>query len=268
MIGYIHSTESFGTVDGPGIRFVVFMQGCPMRCLYCHNPDTWRTDGGTPVTAEDLLEQYRKKAPFYKDGGITVSGGEPLLQTEFVTELFTKAKRQNIHTCLDTSGITFRRDHTEKLDRLLDVTDLILLDIKEIDEDRHRELTGHSNAAILDFARYLNERHQAGKKITVWIRHVIVEGFTTDPGEQRRLGEFMATLPNVKALDVLPYHTMGVNKYKELGLEYPLKGMPALDKSVAVQARKNILHAYREARKRQQERENQQGGPVGESARP
>ena len=182
-----------------------------------------------------------------------MTGGEPLLQTEFVAELFAKAKRKNIHTCLDTSGITFRRDYTEKLDRLLDVTDLVMLDIKEIDDDKHRELTGHSNAAILDFARYLNERHQSGKKLTVWIRHVIVEGYTDDPGEQRRLGEFMANLRNVKALDVLPYHTMGVNKYKELGMDYPLQGMPALDKSVAAQARKNILRAYREERIRQQE---------------
>lgn len=255
LIGYIHSTESFGTVDGPGIRFVIFMQGCPMRCLYCHNPDTWRTQGGKPVTAEDLLAQYEKNAPFYREGGITVTGGEPLLQTEFVTELFAKAKRKNIHTCLDTSGITFRRDYTEKLERLLEVTDLVMLDIKEIDDERHRELTGHSNAAILDFARYLNERHAAGKKITVWIRHVIVEGYTDDPDEQKRLGEFIATLRNVKALDVLPYHTMGVNKYKELGMEYPLEGMPALDKSIAVQARKTILSAYRAARIRQQELE-------------
>lgn len=258
MIGYIHSTESFGTVDGPGIRFVIFMQGCPMRCLYCHNPDTWRTNGGKPVTADDLLARYEKNAPFYREGGITVTGGEPLLQTEFVTELFAKAKRKNIHTCLDTSGITFRRDYTEKLDRLLDITDLVMLDIKEIDDGKHRELTGHSNAAILDFARYLNERHQAGKKLTVWIRHVIVEGYTDDPEEQRRLGKFMAGLLNVKALDVLPYHTMGVNKYKELGIEYPLAGMPAMDKSVAAQARKTILRAYREERIRRQEQEAEQ----------
>ena len=224
-----------------------------MRCLYCHNPDTWRTDGGKPVTAEDLLAQYEKNAPFYREGGITVTGGEPLLQTEFVTELFSKAKRKNIHTCLDTSGITFRRGYTEKLDHLLDVTDLVMLDIKEIDDDKHKELTGHSNAAILDFARYLNERHQAGKKLTVWIRHVIVEGYTDDPEEQRRLGKFMAGLLNVKALDVLPYHTMGVNKYRELGMEYPLSGMPALDKSIAAQARKTILRAYREERIRRQE---------------
>ena len=255
MIGRIHSIESFGTVDGPGIRMVVFLSGCPMRCLYCHNPDTWDPKGGTPMTAEQILAQYRSAAHFYRRGGITVTGGEPLMQIGFVTELFEAARKEGIHTCLDTSGITFRRGHTEKLDRLLDVTDLVMLDIKEIDDEKHRELTGHSNAAILDFARYLNERHQAGKKLTVWIRHVIVEGYTDDPEEQRRLGEFMATLRNVKALDVLPYHTMGVNKYKELGIPYPLEGMPALDKSVAAQARKNILKAYRAERIRQQEAE-------------
>ena len=133
MVGHIHSIESFGTVDGPGVRMVVFTKGCPMRCLYCHNPDTWEMSGGTDMTSEEILEQFEKNRTFYKTGGITVTGGEPLMQIDFVTDLFEKAKEKNIHTCLDTSGVTFRKDNTEKFDRLVKVTDLVMLDIKVID---------------------------------------------------------------------------------------------------------------------------------------
>ena len=243
LTGRIHSTESFGTVDGPGIRFVVFMQGCPMRCLYCHNPDTWAPDGGTAMTADELLALYDKNRAFYKRGGLTVTGGEPLLQPEFVAELFCKAHEEGIHTCLDTSGITFSPEHPEKVDAVLDHTDLILLDIKEVTADAHRRLTGHGNGNILAFARHLS-----GRGIPVWVRHVVVPGVTDSPEMHKALGEFLATLSNVKALDVLPYHTMGEAKYKALGIPYPLAGVPAAEKELAVTARRDILAAYRAAK--------------------
>lgn len=243
MIGHIHSTESFGTVDGPGIRFVVFFQGCPMRCQYCHNPDTWELGVGMEKTADELLAEYDSLKDYYKNGGITATGGEPMMQMDFLTELFEKAHEKGIHTCLDTSGIVFNASNAEflkKLDRLLAVTDLIMLDIKEIDPDRHLELCAQPNSGILAFAEYLSE-----KQIPVWIRHVIVPGFTTDEGEQKRLGEFLATLHNIKALDVLPYHTMGEVKYEKLGIPYPLKGIPAVNADVAVKARETILKAWK-----------------------
>ena len=242
--GRIHSVESFGTVDGPGIRLVVFTQGCPLRCRYCHNPDTWKTAGGNMVTSEEILAQYEHNKPFYKNGGITVTGGEPLLQIDFVIDLFTKAQAKGIHTCLDSSGITFNRKNEammKKFDRLMEVTSLVMLDIKHIESDAHKDLTGMPNENILDFARYLNE-----KKVTTWIRHVVVPGITDDEEEWKALGRFIAHLKNVRALDVLPYHTMGVKKYESLGIDYTLKGVESLDKSVAAKARKVILEARKE----------------------
>ncbi|MFQ9985284.1 MAG: 4Fe-4S cluster-binding domain-containing protein, partial [Lachnospiraceae bacterium] len=157
--GRIHSIETFGTVDGPGLRFVVFTQGCSMRCLYCHNPDTWAMQGGTVMSVDELLEKYEVNRSFYRNGGLTVTGGEPMLQLDFVTELFVEARRRDIHTCLDTSGICFKRDpeYLKKVDRLLAATNLVMLDIKHIEESRHRELTRHSNTPVLQFAIYLDE---------------------------------------------------------------------------------------------------------------
>ena len=242
MTGYIHSTESFGTVDGPGIRYVIFMQGCPMRCLYCHNPDTWAVGRGTPMTAGELIGEVEKVREFLKNGGITVSGGEPMLQQEFVTELFTQAKAHGFHTALDTSGILFDPKAPEKVAPLLDVTDLVLLDIKHIDPVEHKKLTGHDNHRILAFAKYLRDR-----KIPVWIRHVVVPGITDDPEELRQLGHFLAELTNMKALDVLPYHTMGKVKYERLGMEYPLGDTPPLSKEEAIRARGYIIEGIKEA---------------------
>ena len=243
MTGYIHSTESFGTVDGPGIRFVVFFQGCPMRCLYCHNPDTWAFDGGNAVSVDQLLAQYRKNLSFYQKGGITATGGEPLCQLEFLTELFEAAKAEGIHTCLDTSGILFSPDDPQKFDRLLAVTDLVMLDIKHIDAQRHRQLTGRGNERILAFAKYLEQ-----KKIPLWVRHIIVEGYTDAHSDLVELGRFIGTLTNLKALDVLPYHTMGVSKYQTLGIPYPLEGVPPLAVSDAAKAKESILQGIREVR--------------------
>ena len=246
MDAYLHSTESFGTVDGPGVRFVIFLQGCPMRCKYCHNPDTWKMHTGQRRSAESLIREYERNQAFYTKGGITVTGGEALIQIDFLLELFALAKQKNIHTCLDTSGVTYREgesDYNRKLDQLMELTDLVMLDIKHIDSDLHKDLTGHSNQGILAFAKYLER-----KNIPVWIRHVVVPGITDDPVYLTRLGEFIGILSNVKALDVLPYHVMGVSKYRELGIPYPLEGVEAATKSQAEQARKIILRAYRKVR--------------------
>lgn len=243
--GYIHSTESFGTVDGPGVRFVIFMQGCPMRCLYCHNPDTWEPGRGTPRSAESLLAEYDSCKEFYKRGGITVTGGEPLMQIDFVTELLELAKRRGIHTCLDTSGATFVPENTQtvqKFVRLCSCTDLVMLDIKHIDEAEHIKLTGRTNRNILDFARFLRDRG-----VPVWIRHVLVPGITDRDEYLLRLGHFLSELKNLKALDVLPYHTMGKAKYERLGLEYPLGETPPSTKEAAERAGRIIMQGIEEA---------------------
>ena len=249
MNGYVHSTESFGTVDGPGVRFVIFLQGCPMRCKYCHNPDTWKMNSGALRSAQSLLAEYERNKAFYKNGGITVTGGEALMQIDFLLELFSLAKEKGIHTCLDTSGVTYRPGESEynrKLNQLMEVTDLVMLDIKHIDPEGHKDLTGLDNAGILDFARLLDE-----KKVPVWIRHVIVPGITDDPALLTRLGAFLGTLSNVKALDVLPYHIMGVRKYEELDMDYPLKGLEPATKQQALDAKKIILTAFWRVRKGQ-----------------
>ena len=225
MTGKIHSFESFGTVDGPGIRFVVFMQGCPLRCQYCHNPDTWKS-GGEEYSAEEVAARALKyKNYFGENGGVTATGGEPLLQIDFVTELFTILKRKGIHTCIDTSGITFDKTSEEcvqKYERLLEVTDLVMLDIKHIDEEACIRLTGKSNKKTLDFARFLSEK---GKK--TWIRQVLVPGITDSEEDLKRTREFLDALKTVEKVEVLPYHTMGVVKYEKLGIEYPLKDVKA-----------------------------------------
>lgn len=246
MQGRIHSLESFGTVDGPGVRFVVFVQGCPMRCAYCHNPDTWAMTGGTMMEPEEIIEQYERNKGFYRGGGITVTGGEPLMQVDFLIDLFTLAKSKNIHTCIDTSGIAFNPDSTqfmEKLDRLMTLTDLVMLDIKHIDPQKHQELTAQPNQRILEFAAYLNE-----KRVDMWIRHVVVPGITDDDQYLEELGYFIGQFTNLKALDVLPYHTMGEVKYQKLGMEYKLKGVPAMDKDKAIEKKKVVLAGVKKRR--------------------
>lgn len=232
-MGKIHSIETFGTVDGPGVRFVVFFQGCPMRCQYCHNPDTWHIEDGQEMNTDEILSRMERNSSFYKTGGITATGGEPMLQIEFLTALFTEAKERGIHTCLDTSGIMFRSDAEQmaKVEGLLAVTDLVMLDIKHIESDAHKNLTGHNNENILAFARYLD---QLGKP--VWIRHVVVPGITFEEQELTELGKFLATLSNVEKLEVLPYHAMGKVKYDNLGIDYILKDTPQLTKAQAKEA--------------------------------
>lgn len=221
--GAIHSTESFGSVDGPGVRFVIFLKGCKMRCRFCHNPDTWSTEGADMENPEEMLKKaLRYRSYWGKDGGITVSGGEPLLQIEFLTELFQKAKAEGIHTTLDTCAQPFTREEPffSKFQTLMQYTDLILLDIKHIDEAEHRALTGWTNANILDCARYLSE---IGKP--VWIRHVLVPGISDRDDYLHRLRSFIDTLHNVQRTEVLPYHSLGEYKWKELGIPYTLSGV-------------------------------------------
>lgn len=221
MIGKLHSIETFGAVDGPGIRFVVFLKGCQMRCQYCHNPDTWTTDGAEEISADDLLKKaLRYRGYWGKQGGITVSGGEALLQMDFITEFFTKAKEKGIHTALDTSGQPFRNEseYLERFNKLMAVTDLFILDIKHIDDGKHRVLTGHSNQNILEFARYLETN---GK--SMWIRHVLVPGVTDVKEDLEKLRDFVKSLSTVRRFEVLPYHTFGIFKWEQLGIDYPLK---------------------------------------------
>lgn len=240
MSGFIHSTESFGTVDGPGVRFVVFFQGCPLRCLYCHNPDTWKFSGGREVTAEELLKEYDSYKEFLKSGGITATGGEPMAQPEFLKELFSLAKKRGIHTCLDTSGAVFKPESHEKIDEIIKYTDLVMLDIKHIDSVEHKKLTGMGNEHILAFAEYLRDNN-----IPLWVRHVVVPGITDDEDELFRLGEFLAGLNNLKALDVLPYHDMGKVKYQNLGIDYPLADVEPLPKEKAIEARDIIMRGIK-----------------------
>ena len=223
--GKIHSLESFGSVDGPGVRYIIFVQGCRMRCQFCHNPDTWTLDGGTEYTADALLEKaLRFKTYWGTDGGITVSGGEPLLQIDFLLELFQKAKQQGVHTVIDTAGNPFTREGEffRKFQALMEVTDLLLLDLKEINPERHRKLTGQENSNILDLARYLSE---IGKP--VWIRHVLVPKRSDYEEDLNALRRFLDTLDNVQRVEVLPYHTLGVFKWEKLGIPYPLEGISA-----------------------------------------
>ncbi len=218
--GNIHSIESFGSVDGPGVRFLIFLKGCHLRCRYCHNADTWEEGSTDQRTADELLEQAERYRSYWgSEGGITVSGGEPLLQLDFLIDLFTKAKERGIHTCIDTAGEPFSRDPDwfGRFQKLMQVTDILLMDIKHIDRKKHIGLTGKPNDNILDMFRYLSD---IGKPI--WIRYVLVPGLTDDEDDLRRTGAFISGLSNVRKIDVLPYHAMGAYKWEKLGYRYTL----------------------------------------------
>ena len=221
--GRIHSTESFGTLDGPGTRFIIFTQGCALRCRFCHNPDTWDCGAGEERTAQQLLDTALRFRPYWgAEGGITVSGGEPLLQPAFLLELFTLAKARGVHTCIDTAAQPFTRQEPffGLFQKLMEVTDLLLMDVKHLDPDAHRRLTGQDNGNILDCFRYLDS---IGKPI--WVRQVLLPGTTDDPAYLRRLRAFLDSLGNVERREVLPYHTMGRYKWEAMGLTYPLDGV-------------------------------------------
>ena len=235
-VGRIHSFETFGSVDGPGVRFLVFLSGCNFRCRYCHNPDTWAREPQLEMSADEVLAKALRYREYWGEtGGITVSGGEPLLQLDFLIELFERTKAKGVNTCLDTAAGPFTREPTwlARFRRLMDATDLVLLDLKHIDTAVHRDLTGVNNANVLDAAKYLSE---IGK--SVWIRHVLVPGVTDDADALTRLGAFIRTLGNVRKVEVLPYHTLGVAKWKALGLNYSLEGVkPPSEASLALARR-------------------------------
>lgn len=217
MKGYIHSFETFGTVDGPGIRFVAFMQGCLLKCKYCHNRDTWETNTGKQYEVQEVLDKIIRCKPYMdsSNGGFTASGGEPLLQTRFLIELFKELKAKQIHTALDTAGSL---PINEDIQELLKYTDLVILDIKHIDEEKCINLTGMSNKNELTFAKYCSDNG-----IKMWIRQVLVPGYTDDEADLRSTREFIDSLKTVEKVEVLPYHSLGKFKWNEMGLEYPLE---------------------------------------------
>lgn len=221
--GKIHSLESFGTVDGPGIRFVVFMQGCPLRCLYCHNPDTWETKGESPLqmTPSELLTEVLKYRNFIKKGGVTVTGGEPLLQSDFLQSFFRLCREEGIHTALDTSGFIV----SPKAWQAVDEVDLVLLDIKTLDASLHPSLTG---VEVTNTLQFLDELER--KRKPVWIRHVVVPGYTDREERLSALAEYLSCYAMIQKIELLPYHTMGVFKYEQLGIDYALKNVPPLSK--------------------------------------
>lgn len=230
MLGRIHSLESFGTVDGPGIRFVVFLQGCPLRCLYCHNPDTWdpKQSGKYLLSPEELLEEVLRYKSFIAKGGVTVTGGEPLLQPEFLYEFFSLCKENGIHTALDTSGAIF----TQAVQNVLDIVDLVLLDVKSIDADQHKELTGVRIDNTLQCLNYLEE-----KNIPTWIRHVVVPEWTDDDLLLKKMADYLAPYRCIEKVELLPYHNMGIRKYEQLGMEYRLKNILPLSEERLENAR-------------------------------
>lgn len=242
MLGAIHSIETFGSVDGPGVRYVIFMQGCQMRCQFCHNADTWKIKEGQVEASEALKKALRYKSYWKSNGGITVSGGEPLLQIDFLIELFTLAKKEGVHTTLDTCGQPFTKKEPfySKLKELMKVCDLVLLDLKQIDEEKHKILTKHSNQNILEFARYLSDIHKP-----VWIRHVTIPSINDSDEELERLDHFIQSLDNIERVDVLPYHTLGKYKWEQLGLDYPLEGInPPSKEHVDYVKEKLHVHSY------------------------
>ena len=234
--GYVHSLESFGSADGPGVRYIIFLSGCAMRCQFCHNPDTWDMQKGTLYTAKELIDKaWRYRNYWGKDGGITISGGEPLLQIDFLLEFFKLAKAKGIHTTLDTAGNPFTREEPffGKFRKLMELTDLVMLDFKEMDGVRHKELTGVANDNILDLARYLSD---TGKDM--WIRHVLVPGLTDQEDDLKAMRGMLDELKTVKKVEILPYHSLGLFKWQNLGIPYTLEGVPAPTKEEVERAEK------------------------------
>ena len=227
----IHSIESMGLVDGPGIRTVLFLQGCRLRCRYCHNPDTWQLSGEKEMDVDQIMKMLKRYRPYYgKTGGVTCSGGEPLLQAEFVTELFKACKAENISTCLDTAGYG-----NGSYDALLDYTDLVIFDIKHMVPENYHELTGGEITVATAFLEAVK-----ANGVPLWIRHVVVPGLTDGESHIRQLGEMIKTIPNVQKVELLPYHTMCVEKYHALGIPYSLENVPSLEQK-KLQYLQNVL---------------------------
>lgn len=244
MQGRVHSLESFGSADGPGVRYIVFLKGCHLRCRYCHNPDTWANDETILMTAEEILDKAEHYRSYWGDkGGITISGGEPLLQIDFLLELFQKAKARNINTCIDTAGEPFTRESEwfTKFQELLKYTDLLMVDIKHIDPFKHKHLVGKSNENILDLFHYLDEVKQP-----IWIRYVLVPGYSDEETDIEKTAEFISTLSNVQRVDVLPYHNLGVQKWKKLGIPYSLEEVNPPSKDLT----KHVQNTFNQALKK------------------
>lgn len=230
--GRVHSIESMGLMDGPGVRSVVFFQGCKLRCAYCHNPDTWDIEGGFEFSADELFSKLLRFKPYLKkNGGITFSGGEPLLQPEFLLELLKLCRQEGINTALDTSGVGLGRMY----DEILDLTDLVILDIKHIDPTDYFDLTGHSIDNFYEFQEILNKKQ---KKI--WIRHVVVPGITDDTSHIKALKNRLEIFSNIEKIELLPYHTMGLQKYKKMGIKNRLEGIPSCSNKSIVNLKKII----------------------------
>lgn len=239
QLGKVHSIESFGSADGPGVRFLIFLHGCPLRCQFCHNPDTWGSQKYTEKSTDELINSALRYQDYWGNkGGITVSGGEPLYQIDFLLELLKKAKAKGINTCIDTSGgcFTYDQEWFKKFEELMQYTDLLLLDIKEINNDRHKVITGKENTNILEMAKYLSSIHKP-----IWIRHVLVPERSDYDEDLIALHEFIETLDNVERVEVLPYHTLGVYKWKELGIPYKLEGINPPSQERVLNAKK-LLH--------------------------
>lgn len=235
----VHSIETLGAFDGPGIRYVLFLQGCPFQCQYCHNRDTWSTNNNKLMTVSEILLDYKKYAHFYKKGGLTVSGGEPLLQLPFLVSLFKKAKEMGIHTCLDTSAACFNPKQQNQFKELMSYTDIVLLDIKHIDPIKHQKLTGSTNAQVLEFARYLDEL-----RTKVIIRHVLVPTISDSEEDLTKLRSFLDTLTNIVNIEVLPYHTKGIAKWKQMGLVYPIPEIKEPDQMMIERAERILKNGY------------------------
>lgn len=245
ILGNVHSFETFGTVDGPNTRFVIFLQGCPLRCQYCHNPDSWSLDIVNQYSVEDILKRY-ESIRGYVSGGITISGGEPLMQMEFVKALVKAAHEQGIHVALDTSGVTFNPKSPQNVQEhleLLENIDLFLLDIKAVDPVLHQTVAGVDNENILAFAKFLSDNHQI-----MWIRHVVIPGLTYTDQNLWQLGQYIATLSSVEKIELLPFHQLGTSKYELLRIEYPLEGVAPLNKTQLARAEKIVQFAYQKTK--------------------
>ncbi|WP_413700098.1 pyruvate formate lyase 1-activating protein [Psychromonas sp. KJ10-10] len=240
VTGHVHSIETCGTVDGPGIRFIIFLQGCLMRCKYCHNRDTWDLEGGKEMTVDELMKEILQYRHFINasGGGITISGGEAMLQPEFVKAMFQACRMEGIHTCLDTNGFVRKIDETTK--GVLDVADLVLLDIKQMDNKKHIDLTHVSNKYTLEFAKYLAQQKQA-----VYLRYVVLPGYTDDLEDVHKLGQFIAPMKNIEKIELLPYHELGKHKWTAMGEVYPLDGVNPPSKET-MEDIKNTLLQYNE----------------------
>ena len=235
----VHSIETFGSVDGPGLRYILFLKGCRLRCAFCHNADTWDLSSEDQRSADEILDHAERYRSYWgSEGGITVSGGEPLLQIDFLIELFQKAKQRNINTCIDTAGEPFTKEGEwfTKFEELMHYTDILLVDIKHINRNKHIRLTGKPNDNILEMFHYLSDINKP-----IWIRQVLVPGWTDDIEDLKKTRAFIETLSNVKKIEILPYHNMGAYKWEKLGMKYPLEGVEAPDKD-SIELADKVLH--------------------------